>query len=413
MLVARDNELVKSSLPSISMTLEPAAKVVDGGNNDGNEGGGKTDDHGSGGADGKRESDRNDDADDRHRSYDGNQSDREGTDDGGERDGIGGSGGGGASASGNGGEGGDGDEKDTNDKQNKEEDDENEEEEEEDNDQDNNKDNSNDNNNDNNNEQQQDQQPTTTTTTVLEPSTIEIPPIPFHLAPLSRLPPPNTSHYCLIVLQQPLTYKPCGFGGDKTIKRPLDPCLIVQIGIVKETGEVVTSLSELGDVSFMIAHATLLFSDTQTPIPPSPSPLDPTLSELPLFGSLLSSAHYLSPLPPQSSKGAFFVFPDLNIRIEGKFRIKLTMRDLGGLCSQTGGSVGRWIREKENLGGGGEGAPLVAECVTDVVECDLGKDLMDLEESTELSQHFAEQGIRIPIRRKTKRRGSFTTDELE
>ncbi|KAJ3039422.1 hypothetical protein HDV00_012198 [Rhizophlyctis rosea] len=105
-----------------------------------------------------------------------------------------------------------------------------------------------------------------------------------------------------------------------------------------------------------------------------------------LFGSLVSSCHFLTDL--SGSKGAYFVFPDLSIRIEGKFRLKLIMSDLSCIYS---GQTER-------------AAPQVCTAVSQVFTAYTARDWPGMQESTDLSKHFADQGIKIPIRRKAKRR---------
>ncbi|KND04609.1 uncharacterized protein SPPG_00327 [Spizellomyces punctatus DAOM BR117] len=356
------------------------------------------------------------------------------------------------------------------------------------------------------------------------------------------------TRYCLLIRQQPETARCCGFGGEKLNNRPVDPCVIVQLAAVKESGEIDTSLQALGDVSAMVAHASLLSENgkedrsvvlvppTMPPVllapnqwndplaqelstvgPASDAPItgaeilasmgnpapevtpgaapalegssgsgngnymgapvtppmeeqewnsvapaegqplsaslsreDLTVSTIPepsssteptsmdlsgegsastsmtptasasvapaeasteeetteesefgppdechkwertLSGSLVSSCHYLTDL--SGSKGAYFVFPDLSIRVEGSFRLKVILTNLASIYS---GNVDK---------------PAVTVCsaVSQPFSSFNARDYPGLKESTELSKHFADQGIKIPIRRKTRRRyGNF------
>ncbi|KAI8833023.1 velvet factor-domain-containing protein [Chytridium lagenaria] len=92
-----------------------------------------------------------------------------------------------------------------------------------------------------------------------------------------------------------------------------------------------------------------------------------------MFGGLVSSCHLLTDL--EGRKGAFFVFPrgmrktmDLTMMVEG------------------------------------EGVGALAECETDCFDSLNPKDWTGMRESTDLSKHFADQGIKISIRRKLRRR---------
>ncbi|TPX67332.1 hypothetical protein SpCBS45565_g03871 [Spizellomyces sp. 'palustris'] len=413
--------------------------------------------------------------------------------------------------------------------------------------------------------QQQQQQPTTT-----QPQQQQ--------RPLSNIRanarPPHAirqTRYCLLIRQQPETARCCGFGGEKLNNRPVDPCVIVQLAAVKESGEIDTSLQALGDVSAMVAHASLLSENgkedrsvvlvppTMPPVllapnqwndplaqelstvgPASDAPItgaeilasmgnpapevtpgaapalegnpvsgngsymgapvtppmeeqqwnsvapaegqplsaslsgeDLTVSTIPepsssteptsmdlsgegsattpltatasasatpadasteeetseesefgppdechkwertLSGSLVSSCHYLTDL--SGSKGAYFVFPDLSIRVEGSFRLKVILTNLASIysgnvdkpavtvCSAVSQPFSSFnARDYPGLKGGMNSKSLVSSTLYS------SRFAFMEPESTELSKHFADQGIKIPIRRKTRRRyGNF------
>jgi hypothetical protein len=45
-----------------------------------------------------------------------------------------------------------------------------------------------------------------------------------------------------------------------------------------------------------------------------------------LVGSLVSSCHYI--FNSKGEKGMFFIFPDLSVRVTGKFRLQFTLFDI-------------------------------------------------------------------------------------
>ncbi|TPX63426.1 hypothetical protein SpCBS45565_g06620 [Spizellomyces sp. 'palustris'] len=83
-----------------------------------------------------------------------------------------------------------------------------------------------------------------------------------------------------------------------------------------------------------------------------------------LFGSLVSQCHFLTDL--SGTKGAYFVFPELCIRVEGTFKLKII---LSNLARSTTAAFATGYSE-----------------------------------TSDLSRHFSHQGIKIPVRRKIRRR---------
>ncbi|RKO86560.1 velvet factor, partial [Blyttiomyces helicus] len=109
-----------------------------------------------------------------------------------------------------------------------------------------------------------------------------------------------------------------------------------------------------------------------------------------LIGSVVSSCHYLTDLG--GSKGAYFIFPDLAIRIEGRFRLKLILSNLARYFLVPAKEVSDTERA----------AAIVGITVSDPFSSHTVRDWPGAKESSELSKHFADQGIKIPLRRKTR-----------
>ncbi|KAI9143962.1 velvet factor-domain-containing protein [Paraphysoderma sedebokerense] len=107
----------------------------------------------------------------------------------------------------------------------------------------------------------------------------------------------------------------------------------------------------------------------------------PTYTRL-LMGSLVSSLHRLS--DTSSQYGDFFIFHDLSIRQEGRFRLKFSLMNLAH-TNETN-SVGK----------------VLTEVFSDVVTVYSAKRFPGMTESTELSKCFARQGVKIPVRNEVR-----------
>ncbi|KAJ1552956.1 hypothetical protein HK405_009430 [Cladochytrium tenue] len=122
-----------------------------------------------------------------------------------------------------------------------------------------------------------------------------------------------------------------------------------------------------------------------------------------LFGSLVSSCHLLSDL--SGTKGAYFVFPNLCARFEGTFRLRVVVTDLRATAAAAVAAAAAAVSPSEASSGSASppaSAPTLAVALTDTFTCVLAREWTGAQESSELSRHFAEQGIKIPIRRKAR-----------
>ncbi|UPX18081.1 uncharacterized protein EKO05_0008398 [Ascochyta rabiei] len=90
---------------------------------------------------------------------------------------------------------------------------------------------------------------------------------------------------------------------------------------------------------------------------------------------------------PDGKPGFWFVLQDLSVRTEGTFRLKFMIFNIGS---------------GENLNsilGHGEKTPMLASCFSDPFTVYSAKKFPGVIESTTLSKCFAQQGIKIPIRK--------------
>ncbi|GAA5842480.1 hypothetical protein JCM9279_005397 [Rhodotorula babjevae] len=104
-----------------------------------------------------------------------------------------------------------------------------------------------------------------------------------------------------------------------------------------------------------------------------------------LIGTLHTNAHKLKGV--EGGMGVYFVLPDLSVRTEGAFRIRVRLLSIGVRRARC-----------ESL------SPVVADAHSDEFRVFSAKKFEGMLDPTPLSQCFAKQGVRIPTRRVTKAR---------
>lgn len=80
-----------------------------------------------------------------------------------------------------------------------------------------------------------------------------------------------------------------------------------------------------GELPFLVAHLALLSENGSQIIDTSPDNDQPVLSpsQRLLYGSLVSSPHLLQ--NQQGHPGTYFIFPDVNVRNCGRYRLKISL----------------------------------------------------------------------------------------
>ncbi|GAB7359473.1 hypothetical protein MBLNU230_g6119t1 [Neophaeotheca triangularis] len=116
-----------------------------------------------------------------------------------------------------------------------------------------------------------------------------------------------------------------------------------------------------------------------------------------LIGSLTVNASKLDDTRDQP--GFWFVLQDLSVRTEGWFRLKMNFID-----------VGTGINPSSNGGLNKGKARVLASCFSDKFQVFSAKKFPGVIESTPLSKKFAQQGIKIPIRRDNKNENADDDD---
>lgn len=167
---------------------------------------------------------------------------------------------------------------------------------------------------------------------------------------------PNTASsrsltYELIILQQPLHARMCGFG-DKD-RRPVDPPPILQLKVRQPGGGKIRFQL---DTTLLVVHVDLFYPEGERaldhPSHPNtvegrvsnsadrsfPDPEEDMASTFPdpatghpirnLLGTIMGSSYHLQGLDQEM--GIYYIFSDLSIRTEGTYRLGFTMMNLEG-----------------------------------------------------------------------------------
>ncbi|KAF9947607.1 hypothetical protein BGZ70_002601, partial [Mortierella alpina] len=182
-------------------------------------------------------------------------------------------------------------------------------------------------------------------------------------------------------------------------RRPIDPPPIVQL-IVKTPPSSGGSKTNNGFTSYLqnpyyFMHASLVEKDTREDV----LLIKDTRSKEDMHffkdnrtkattGSSVSSLYPLKDFEDNGTESGFFVFPDLSVRMEGTYRLKFCLYEM----------VGKDVH-------------FCAYVISDPLIVYSAKKFPGMEESTLLSQYFAEQGLKIRIRKevrpKKRSRGNY------
>lgn len=149
------------------------------------------------------------------------------------------------------------------------------------------------------------------------------------------------------MIQEPGSLSSCSFYWEKLTRRVISPCPIFQL--VKKTQDgFVTELEELGNISEMVAHLSLLSIDDKDVSVINTNSMENNelfhvysqqirarkvqdsdgvhLFERLLEGTTVSNCYFLTDI--YGKKGAYFIFEDLSVRMEGTFKLKASVNNL-------------------------------------------------------------------------------------
>ncbi|KAM3075505.1 hypothetical protein ACMFMG_007651 [Clarireedia jacksonii] len=189
----------------------------------------------------------------------------------------------------------------------------------------------------------------------------------FAHAQLSRIRYVLSSECELIVRQQPLISR-VGVGKEKD-RKPVDPPPIVQLKIHSSTD---TDLNYLQSPYFFVSCSLVGLSEAGVGSGTSPNPANS------LGGTIVSSLHRLKD-PETQQDGAYFVFGDLSVKVEGTFRLQFNLFELRGAEYQHLKTV--------------TSKPFLVHST---------KTFPGMNESTKLTRAFGEQGVRLRIRKEPR-----------
>ncbi|KAL1879944.1 hypothetical protein VTK73DRAFT_6640 [Phialemonium thermophilum] len=120
-----------------------------------------------------------------------------------------------------------------------------------------------------------------------------------------------------------------------------------------------------------------------------------------LIGSLAASAFRL--IDPSNKIGIWFVLQDLSVRTEGLFRLRFSFVNVGPPLTNGQPNTNSIVNTGK--------APVLASCFSDVFQVYSAKKFPGVCESTGLSKCFANQGIKIPIRKEGANSKSGNQDD--
>ncbi|KAI8394184.1 velvet factor-domain-containing protein [Radiomyces spectabilis] len=178
--------------------------------------------------------------------------------------------------------------------------------------------------------------------------------------------------YHLALRQQPKQSRMCGVG-EKADRRPIDPPPIVQLKVYDPSTSYTDRNAYLQNPYYFM-YASLMAAD-----------LDEELHLLgdgktrSTTGSVVSSLYHLKDI--DNTDAGFFVFPDLSVRMEGTYRLKLSLFEI----------IGKEVFHCKSI-------------ISDVFVVYSAKKFPGMEESTFLSRSFADQGLKIRIRKELRQR---------
>ncbi|KAI9459336.1 velvet factor-domain-containing protein [Boletus coccyginus] len=187
--------------------------------------------------------------------------------------------------------------------------------------------------------------------------------------------------YELTVRQEPKQARMCGVGSDR---RPIDPPPIIQLRVVDPHTRQPPSPAnpDTDDADPNYAHSFLqnpyyfMFASLAKPDDDTELHWLKDGKTRCTTGSVVSSLYHLKDAENRNEDAGFFVFPDLSVRTEGSYRLKLSLFEV----------VGDTVRHCKSI-------------YSAAFYVYTAKKFPGMEESTALSCSLADQGIKIRIRK--------------
>nr|ARH19412.1 VosA [Curvularia lunata] len=188
----------------------------------------------------------------------------------------------------------------------------------------------------------------------------------------------------LNVRQQPkealLTVK-----GKEKFRKPLDPPPMLQLHVNSDTDPNQQFLQN----PYLFVSVSLYKHDKDEPIEGTPSDT--------MAGTLVSSLHRLKDV--DNKDGAFFIFGDISIKVQGWYRLRFTLYELQPTFITLPELPGyQGIDPSEMLGT----YQCLGHAYSEKFQVVPPKDFKGLEESTYLSRAFSDQGVRLRLRKEAR-----------
>ncbi|KAF2478718.1 velvet factor-domain-containing protein, partial [Neohortaea acidophila] len=203
----------------------------------------------------------------------------------------------------------------------------------------------------------------------------------------------KTLTYKLHIIQQPLQARACGSGQKSSAdRRPVDPPPIVEMRIFEGDTE-----AEQKDITFAMNGNYLLFAQLEqarklAPVRGQPDHKGPPV----LTGTPVAGMVYLE----RPTRAGYFIFPDLSVRHEGKYRIVFSLFE-----EVKDAKDEDCIADHEKPIGWRNGyISHRVEIRSQPFNVYSAKKFPGLAESTPLSRMVADQGCRVRIRRDVRMR---------
>lgn len=205
-------------------------------------------------------------------------------------------------------------------------------------------------------------------------------------------PPPLS--YSLVIRQQPIAARACGFG--ERDRRVIDPPPILELKIVNKA----TGVPELDHGAMLALRVELIDGDPNEIADHQVTTTTEITTDKCLMGNTVTSPYQAK--DERGIAGAFFVFSDLSCRMPGRFRLHFTLMRVDPTQLLPG------MRQ-----------PCVASIGSDPFTVYTAKDFPGMRASTRLLTALREQGLNVGLkkgtearmRKRRKRRESSTSDD--
>ncbi|KAF7197971.1 Developmental and secondary metabolism regulator veA [Pseudocercospora fuligena] len=200
----------------------------------------------------------------------------------------------------------------------------------------------------------------------------------------------RTITYKMTVLQQPVRARACGQGAKSSAdRRPVDPPPIVELKIYE--GE-----NKEQDITFTMHANYFLFASLEHARPMAHGRVSQERNTPVLTGTPVAGMVYLD----RPSPAGYFIFPDLSVRHEGKYRLSFSLfEELKNPKDED-----KMIGDVQPNATGDAHVSNRLEVKSEPFQVYSAKKFPGLTESTNLSRVVAEQGCRVRIRRDVRMR---------